>query len=296
MAVDHRRPHDAPPGSSTAGSRAHPWVRTRLGVAACGMAALLAAAPTARASNVAWFTSQAAFNASLEANYAGALDSLGPNPLTDPLPFSGLTAGTGTFSFQATSSAGLYSVFNGPRALSPDGLETLLVFEGFSPAVRAFGGLFSLTDFDEIRQSGTFTLSIFTGSGTAQTLLTSTSAAVTASGPSFLGLIDFDPAVSFRRVELGTVSTTLLPTAEQVTVGVPEPSALAGLSAGMMVAAIAFRVRSRLRKAACVLIATAAFTIPAHAALAAIPFGPAQPEAVENRPSWPGPASGKTGE
>lgn len=296
MAVDHRRSHDSLPVSSTAGSRARPWVRTRLGLAACGVAALLAAAATARASNVAWFTSQAAFNASLEANYAGALDSLGPNPLADPLPFSGLTAGTGTFSFQATSSAGLYSVFNGPRALSPDGLETLLVFEGFSPAVRAFGGLFSLTDLEEQRQSGTFTLSIFTGSGTAQTLLTSTSATVTVSGPSFLGLIDFAPAVSFSRVELGTPSTTLFPTAEQVTIGVPEPSAFAGLSTGVVLAAIAFRVRSRLRKAACALIATAAFAIPAHAALAAIPFEPTQPFAVEHRPSWPGPVCGKTRE
>ena len=252
-------------------SRSSPAARCTRGRSsrALGIAAtLVAASTTAVASNFSWFSSQSAFNAKLEANYAGGLDGLAANPLPPTLFFSGLTAGTGTFSFESTSSAGLYSVFDAPRALTPDALEIPLVFDGFSPGVRAFGGLFSLTDENEARQSGSFTLSIFTGSGTAQTLLTTATASVTSLGPSFLGIIDFDPAISFSRVEFATPSTTLYPTAEQVTVGVPEPSALAGLTTGLLLVAIGYRIRSRLAKAACMLVAVAAFAVPAHAAFA----------------------------
>jgi hypothetical protein len=261
-----------PPGLS-AHTRATPPARiglVRLATAVGLSSALVAVSSTAVASNFSWFTSQSEFEASIASNYATALDGLAANPLPASLSFSGLTAGTGTFSFQATSSAGLYSVFDAPRALTPDALEIPLVFEGFSPGVRAFGGLFALTDENEARQAGSFTLSIFTGSGTAQTLLTTATASVASSGPSFLGIIDFDAAMSFSRVEFATPSTSLYPTAEQVTVGVPEPSAMAGLTAGLLLVAIAYRVRSRLAKAACVLVAAAAFSLPAHAAIAAV--------------------------
>ncbi|NBW95639.1 MAG: hypothetical protein EBR28_02645 [Planctomycetia bacterium] len=254
--------------------------------AALGLTAVsVAASATAFGSSFVWFTSQAAFNARLEANYAGALDGLGANPLSDPLSFSGITTGSGSFSFEASSSPGLYSVWDGPRGLTPSDFQNPLVFQQFSPGVRAFGGLFSLTDLDELRQSGSFSLAIYTASGTARTLLTSTSATVTSSGPSFLGLIDFNPALSFSRIELGTPAATLFPTAEQVTVGVPEPSAITGLAAGIALIAIAWRVRSRLRKAAIALVAAAAFAIPTHAALESIPLDPTPPAAGGDRPS-----------
>lgn len=268
----------------------HRQIRTRPRpqgfTAALGLTLLLiAASATAFGSSFVWFTSQSAFNARLEADYAGAIDGLGANPVSDPLSFSGITTGTGSFFYQATASGGLYSVFNGPRGLTPGEPQTPLIFQQFSPGVRAFGGLFSLTDFDELRQSGSFNLMIYTGSGNAQTLLTSTSTTVTSSGPSFLGLIDFNPAVSFSRIELSTPAPALFPTAEQITVGVPEPTALAGLTTGIVLAAIAWQVRSRLRKAAIALVATAAFSIPAHAALAAIPLDQTPSAAGGDRPS-----------
>jgi tetratricopeptide (TPR) repeat protein len=227
---------------------------------------LLACLPgVAQPGTISWFTDESTFMSSLSGPaFVNDFAGVPPPPVPNPISFSG-TAG---YSYQATANGGLYRVFGGPFGLTPNDLETPLVFDAFN-GITAFGGRFSLTNGDELRDSGSIALSIFTG--TSPILLSSTTATVTGAGPAFLGLIYFGAPTPITQATLSTTSAELFPTAERVAVGVPEPSALIALTAGLAMMGLAVRVRRWARKALCAVLALACLIAPVQTTLAAPP-------------------------
>lgn len=192
----------------------------------------------ARAGTVAWFTNEAAFMSSLTGtSFVNDLGGVPAPPVSSPLAFSG-----SGYAYEARAQGGLYRVFNGPYGLTPNELAEPLRFGSFS-GITAFGGNFSLTDFDEARAAGTISLSLY--AGPSQTLLSSTTATVSVTGPTFLGLVYFYAQAPITAVSLAATDQSLFPTAERVIVGVPEPSALAGAIGGIALLFAAFRTRRR---------------------------------------------------
>lgn len=251
----------------------HRSSRLRPEWSACVRAALvimticLGAEPAVESGTVSWYTDQTTFSNALTGTaFTNDFATVPPNAVPDPLSFAG--AG---YSYQATSPGGLYRVFNNPFALTPDAFGQPLIFDAFN-GITAVGGLFSLTDSDENRASGTLSLTIFTGS--SQTLLSSTTASVASAGPTFLGLIYFAAPAAITKVSLATTATDLYPTAESLTVGVPEPATLAGAITGLAMIGFAIRSRRRVARAAWAILAAACLAVPAHAALAVMPPEP----------------------
>jgi len=274
----------------------HPGLIVRARARAVIVAICFIGGLSAEAGTVSWFTEQASFlNGLTGTSFTNNFDGLPPNPVPNPSPFSG-----NGYTYQATAAGGLYRAFNNPYALTPNDLESPLIFDTFN-GITAVGGLFSLTNSDENRAAGTLSLTIFSGS--SQTFLSGTTAPVTSDAPTFLGLIYYGAPAAITKVTLSTAATNLYPTAEQLTVGVPEPATLAGAATGILMIGLAIRSRRRLSKAAFALLAAASLAFLPHAAVAVLPEPPAwtappsqRPSLVDpvDRPSWAGSASGMT--
>jgi hypothetical protein len=238
----------------------------RCGLVLIGIAAMHV---PARATTIQWFTDQTAFQSQLEAGY---YNSFAPPP--GDLGVSGTTFSGGGWSFSGTATGGLYglsgSPYPGETGLQPLDFSTPLNFTTFSPYVTAFGGTFSLRDELEIFSAGTLGLSIYTGSSV---LTSSTNLAVSGSAGEFRGVILYSSTAPITRVELTAVTSpsSLLPTAQGVIVGVPEPSALASLAIGVASIGLAVRLRRRALKAACVAVAALAMSARVAFALADVP-------------------------
>jgi hypothetical protein len=216
----------------------------------------------ARATTIQWFTDPTAFQSQLDAGY---YNSFAP-PVGD-LGVSGTTFSGGGWSFSGTATGGLYGLSGTQSGLQPLEFSTPLTFNAFSPYVTAFGGTFSLRDEIEDFSAGTVGLSIFTGSNV---LTSSTNLAVSGTAGAFRGVILYSATAPITRVELTAVTTpaTLLPTAQGVIVGVPEPSTLASLAVGLASIGLAVRLRRRALKAACVAVAALAMSARVAFALA----------------------------
>jgi tetratricopeptide (TPR) repeat protein len=225
------------------------------------------ATAVAQAAPYEWFTDQSSFVAALEpgaftANGA-ALSSGGGVLGRSSETFVG--TGTPAYGFTVNALGGLYGLPPNPPSggIQPLEFDTVLTFQAFTPSegVTAFGGMFSLLDADETRQPGSLSLAVYSGSG-AGTLIDSHSLSVSSSSPSFLGLITYGGTLPITRATLTATTTpeSLLPTAEQVAVGVPEPSTLVALSLTAVLLGVGLRLRKRAARA---IVISAALTIVA---------------------------------
>lgn len=232
----------------------------------------------ALASPYQWFTDEAAFTAALDPNFYTATGSDlqgGGGEIASPQTKSGAS-----FGFTVTAAGGLYGL-QGPAPQKAVGVSPLLAGEtltlsGFTPSnqVRAFGGLFSLTDEPYSRISGGLSLTLFSGT----TLISGTTVS-SASTATFLGLISSDVATPITHVDVSTPASSAFVTAETVVVGtplvVPEPSMLA--VAGMATVAIGIACQRRWR----------ASRSDAAGRLMSIPQVPAGAGAMLSRPLRP---------
>jgi hypothetical protein len=252
------RPRGSRPRSRASSSRLLRCVLMLLGVGVMHV-------PT-RATTIQWFTDPSAFQSQLDVGY---YNSFAPPP--GDLGVSGTTFTGGGWSFSGTATGGLYGLsgipYPGETGLQPLDFSMPLTFNAFSPYVTAFGGTFSLRDGSEIFSSGTVGLSIYTGSNV---LTSSTNLTVSGSAGAFRGVILYSATAPITRVELTAVTSpaTLLPTAQGVIVGVPEPSTLASLAVGLASVGLAVRLRRRALKAACVAVAVLAMSARVAFALA----------------------------
>lgn len=220
-----------------------PRGRVLLAVAMAGLAWL--ASPGAHASTFRWFTDQGLFVAELEStrfiadgatlNGSGGLQS---SPQT--------RTGT-TFGFNVIATDGLVGLPSpGVEGITPFDDGAPLTFSAFTPinGVRAFGGLFSLTDDSEVRSAGQIQLQIF---GSAH--ISGTTVDIGATN-TFLGLISDDVNAPITSVTFSTSTSSLYTTAETIIVGVPvapvpEPSTLAAAGMGALALAVGYRRRRR---------------------------------------------------
>lgn len=188
-------------------------------LAALMVSLMVAAELSARGVEYRWFTDEAAYLAELTGpvftNEFGSTPAPGaiPNPLS--------AVGNAGMSYEITAGGGLYRVFDGPYAVTPLNLDTPLLFESVTRA-GAFGGRFSLTDFDERRSAGTFSLAMSLGSGSSL-VSTATTATARADGPTFLGLVAYGLPSAVSSVTLSTTAAQLFVTSERVSVGNPSP-------------------------------------------------------------------------
>ena len=279
-----QRPAAGPVGTlARCGFAAAPSGLLRAWLAAAAAAVCLLGGPPAQATPFQWFTSESSFLAALD---QGSYTATG-TALASPAGIQGsnpkiLTGGT--YGFQVFATDGLYGTDSNP-GIQPLEFNTPLTFQTFTPTngVTAFGGLFSLRDGSENRQIGTLSLAAFTGAGGNQQIDTSQSLSVTSSGPSFLGLITYGGTQPITRVTLAATTTpeSLLPTAEQVIVGVPEPSTVAAFSTAAVLLGIAFRLRKRAGRIVAIGIALAIVGMDVATIAADPPPAAAAAKAVE---------------
>jgi len=204
--------------------------------------------PLACATPFVWFTDQPSFLAALD---PGAFTATGENLKSGggDLQASSKTFGGGgspAFGFTVTATGGLYGTVIDP-GIQPLELNIPLTFETLVPSQRvtAFGGLFSLLDETESRQAGNLSLALFSGPAGDQ-LIASRQLTATSVSPAFLGLITYGGTQPIVRATLTATTTpeSLLPTAERVVVGVPEPSTGAvALAAAGLLCGLHFAVR-----------------------------------------------------
>ncbi len=186
--------------------------------------------PVACGADYRWFTDETAYLAELTGavfrnDFGGT-----PSPGSIPNPLS--ARGVANLSYDVTADGGLYRVFNGPYAITPYNLSTPLVFQSIANAA-AFGGRFSLTDFDERRSAGTFSLTMNLGSGT--TLVSTTMSAVAGNdAATFLGLVAYGMSASVSRVSVSTNASDLFVTGERVSIGFPVPTVTIDVRGGAM--------------------------------------------------------------
>ncbi len=186
-------------------------------VAAVMASLLVVGERPARGVEYRWFTDEAAYLAQLTGTvFTNDFASTpAPGGIPNPLPAVG---GAG-MSYEVAADGGLYRVFDGPYAVTPLNPATPLLFESVTGAA-AFGGRFSLTDFDERRRAGTFSLAMSLGSGSS-VVSTSMAATARADGPTFLGLVAYGLPSTVSSVTLSTTATQLFVTSERVSVGNP---------------------------------------------------------------------------
>lgn len=253
-----QRPAAGPVGPlARCGFAAAPSGLLRAWLAAAAAAVCWVGGPPAQATTFQWFTNQAAFTNALTAGFYSADGAT----LADPggtLAANPKTLAGGTYGFQVFATGGLYGTASNP-GIQPLDFNTPLTFQTFTPSqgVTAFGGLFSLRTESESRQTGDLSLAVFTGDGSQS--IASQSLSVTSSGPSFLGLITYGGTQPITRATLTATTTpgSLLPTAETVIVGVPEPSTVAAFSTAAVLLGIAFRLRKRAGRIVAIGIALA---------------------------------------
>jgi autotransporter-associated beta strand protein len=190
--------------------------RWRIAVAA--LASLLHAGGRAASGfEYRWFSDESTYLSEL----AGPVftNDFGTTPPPGSIPNPLQAAGAAGLSYEVTAEGGLYRVFNGPYGITPLDLATPLVFQSVSNAA-AFGGRFSLTDFDERRSAGTFALTMALGSG--GTLVSATTVAIARPDqPTFVGLVAYGLPSAVSAVTLSTTSASLFVTSERITVGNP---------------------------------------------------------------------------
>jgi autotransporter-associated beta strand protein len=190
--------------------------RWRIAVAA--LASLLHAGGRAASGfEYRWFSDESTYLSEL----AGPVftNDFGTTPPPGSIPNPLQAAGAAGLSYGVTAEGGLYRVFNGPYGITPLDLATPLLFQSVSNAA-AFGGRFSLTDFDERRSAGTFALTMALGSG--GTLVSATTVAIARPDqPTFVGLVAYGLPSAVSAVTLSTTSASLFVTSERIIVGNP---------------------------------------------------------------------------
>ncbi len=260
-----QRPATWPVGPlARCGSAAAPSGLLRACLAAAAAAVCWLGGPPAQATPFEWFTSESSFLAALDPGSFTAtgtvLNSGGGDLESTSETFTG--TGNPAYGFTVLETGGLYGTLPPNPGIQPLLFNTPLTFETFTPTngVTAFGGLFSLRNNLEARQAGFLSLAAFTGAGGDQLIDTSQSlGASDSSGPWFLGLITYGGALPITRASLTATTNpgSFLPTAEQVIVGVPEPSMGAMISTAAVLLGIAFRLRKRAGRIVAIGIALA---------------------------------------
>lgn len=241
------------------GLAAGPSGLLRAWLAAAAAAVSWLGGPPAQATPFQWFTTESSFLAALDpGSYTATgtvLNSGGGDLGSSSETFTG--TGNPAYGFTVMATGGLYGTNPG---IAPLDYSTSLTFQTFTPSqgVTAFGGLFSLRDINDARQAGNLSLALFTG-GAGNQSIASQSLSVTSSAPSFLGLITYGGTQPITKVTLTATTSpgSLVPTAEQVIVGVPEPSTLAAFSTAAVLLGIAFRLRKRAGRIVAIGIALA---------------------------------------
>jgi hypothetical protein len=204
-----------------------------LSLPSLALAALLCSAISAQA-QITIYTDQAAFLAAVTNAATDTFDDLPMSPLPTPLARM-----AGMYSYSA--SAGPASIFfpagiGTDRWLSTAVSSDSITFSGFSPGVYALGGFFFGSDAD-----GQFT----PGSTLTLTALSGATETVTLNDPmtsSFLGFTSNAPLVSLV-LSAAQNGTAVWPTANDLTLAVPEPGAYGMLLAGLGVVGFAARRR-----------------------------------------------------
>ena len=259
---------------------------TRICLMAAAGAVWWMSGPPAQATPYQWFTDQSSFLAALDPGSftatGAALAFPGGADVPNPKALSGGTAGF-TYGFQVTAAGGLYGNPAPNSGIQPLEFNTPLAFQTLTPTngVTAFGGLFSLRDELELRQAGSLNLELFTAGGSQS--IASQSLSVTGSGPSFLGLITYGGTQPITSVTLTAATNpgTLLPTAEQAIVGVPEPSTGAAFLTATGILGVAFCLRRRAGRIVAIGIALAIVGMDVATIAADQPPAPAATETTK---------------
>jgi hypothetical protein len=255
-----QRPAAGPVGPlARCGFAAAPSGLLRAWLAAAAATVCCLGGPPAQATPFQWFTDESSFLAALDPGSFTAtgtvLNSGGGDLGSSSKTFTG--TGNPAYGFTVMATGGLYGTNPG---IAPLEYSTPLTFQTFTPSqgVTAFGGLFSLRDLNDARQAGNLSLALFTG-GAGNQSIASQSLSVTSSAPSFLGLITYGGTQPITKVTLTATTSpgSLVPTAEQVIVGVPEPSTVAAFSTAAVLLGIAFRLRKRAGRIVAIGIALA---------------------------------------
>jgi autotransporter-associated beta strand protein len=177
-----------------------------------------------------WFSDESTYLAELEGPVFN--NDFGSTPPPGAIPDPLRATGGGGLSYEVMANGGLYRVFDGPYAITPLNPATPLEFRSVSNAA-AFGGRFSLTDFDERRTAGTFSLTMSLGSGTA--LVSATTVAIARPDqPTFVGLVAYGLPSAVSGVTLSTTASELFVTSERVSVGSPPRVVIIDVPAGQV--------------------------------------------------------------
>jgi hypothetical protein len=201
------------------------------------LAALLCAAAVAHA-DVTVYTDRASFLAAVGQPGTDTFDDLAVQPYPSPL-----TRMAGAYGYRASAgpATGFFPAGSGTDIwLSVETETDAITFSNFASGVRGFGGNFFGSDVNGAFSPGrTMVLTATDGS----TIRTVTVENTTIS--SFLGFVSSDPLVSVTLNAATTPADPFWPTANDVTLAVPEPASLGMLVAGLALVGFAARRRAR---------------------------------------------------